>query len=637
MNNVNKEFNMLNEKINVMINNKEENQKSKYNIVEINNELKKIKNEKLKTINKKHMKKVIEYYTSGKRDMLISNICYLNSLIKKSGKKISKLYHSGKKNAQMKEIIKNFITENFNIEEFCELKNKVIEKNDTFVIHEKIKNIEGDTLAVEKYVKNIKKSLNESVHGHQNAKRQIERIIGQWISGKQTGYCFGFEGPPGVGKTSLAKNGLSKCLVDENGETRPFAFIALGGSCNGSTISGHNYTYVGSTWGKIVDILIEKKCMNPIIFIDELDKVSKTEHGKEIIGILTHLIDTTQNDKFEDKYFSGVSLDLSKVLFIFSYNDVDVIDRILLDRIHRVKFDRLSVTDKVNICNKYLLKEIYENMHMENILKFSDEILEHIINKYTKEAGVRKLKEILFEIISEINLELLEKNNIELPLVITKEMIDKKYLKERIKVMHTYIHKEPKVGIINGLWANSIGMGGIIQIECKYFPTNTFLELKLTGMQGDVMKESMNVAKTLSWNLCTEKERNKLLSKNTQKSKFQGIHIHCPEGAVPKDGPSAGTAITIALYSLLTKNKIPNKIAITGEINLSGNVTKIGGLELKILGGIRAGVKKFFIPEENREDYEKILENEIYKKKIEENAEVKLVGNINDVIKEIFF
>ena len=293
---------------------------------------------------------------------------------------------------------------------------------------------------------------------------------------------------------------------------------------------------------------------------------------------------------------------------------MDVIDRILLDRIHRVKFDRLSVTDKVNICNKYLLKEIYENMHMENILKFSDEILEHIINKYTKEAGVRKLKEILFEIISEINLELLEKNHIELPLVITKEMIDKKYLKERIKVMHTFIHKEPKVGIINGLWANSIGMGGIIQIECKYFPTNTFLELKLTGMQGDVMKESMNVAKHYL-GIYVQKKRNKLLSKNTQKSKFQGIHIHCPEGAVPKDGPSAGTAITIALYSLLTKKKIPNKIAITGEINLSGNVTKIGGLELKILGGIRAGVKKFFIPEENREDYEKILKMRYIRKK----------------------
>ena len=160
--------------------------------------------------------------------------------------------------------------------------------------------------------------------------------------------------------TSLAKKGIANCLLDENKESRPFAFIAVGGSSNGSTLDGHNYTYVGSTWGKIVDILIEKKCMNPIIFIDELDKISRTEHGKEIIGILTHLIDSTQNDCFQDKYFNGIDLDLSKVLFIFSYNDVEVIDRILLDRIHRIKFDYLTLDDKLVITKKYILPEIYK-------------------------------------------------------------------------------------------------------------------------------------------------------------------------------------------------------------------------------------------------------------------------------------
>ena len=167
----------------------------------------------------------------------------------------------------------------------------------------------------------INTTLNNAIHGHTTAKRQLKRIIGQWINGKQTGYCFGFEGPPGVGKTSLAKNGLSQCLLNETDNThRPFAFIPVGGSCNGSTLSGHNYTYVGSTWGRIVDILIDKKCLNPIIFIDELDKVSKSEHGKEIIGILTHLVDSTQNESFQDKYFNGIDLDLSKALFIFSNN-----------------------------------------------------------------------------------------------------------------------------------------------------------------------------------------------------------------------------------------------------------------------------------------------------------------------------
>ena len=167
------------------------------------------------------------------------------------------------------------------------------------------------------------------------------KIVGQWINGEQKGYCFGFEGSPGVGKTSLAKRGLASCLEDENGVTRPFSFIALGGSSNGSTLEGHNYTYVNSTWGKVVDVLMESKCMNPIIYIDELDKVSKTEQGREIIGILTHLIDTTQNDEFQDRYFSGIPFDLSKALFIFSYNDPDQIDRILLDRIHRIQISQL--------------------------------------------------------------------------------------------------------------------------------------------------------------------------------------------------------------------------------------------------------------------------------------------------------
>ena len=440
--------------------------------------------------------------------------------------------------------------------------------------------------------------LDDAVYGHNDAKRQIERIVGQWVAGEENGYCFGFEGPPGVGKTSLARKGLANCLKNEKGESRPFSFIALGGASNGSTLSGHNYTYVGSTWGKIVDVLMETKCMNPIIFIDELDKISRTEQGKEVIGILTHLVDYTQNKSFQDKYFAGIDIDLSKVLFVFSYNDPSLIDRILLDRIHRVKFNHLTLEDKLVICKKYILPELEDKLNLQNNIEVSDSVLTHIIENYTNESGVRKLKEILFEIYSEINLDYL--NNYAKYLEdtnttsLTKEIIDTKYLKKRHKITHKTIHLEADVGIINGLWANALGMGGIIPIECNFFPSTNFLDFKLTGLQGDVMKESMNVAKTLAWKLTSEKTQKSLLE-DFEKVKSYGLHIHCPEGAIPKDGPSAGTAITTVLYSRLNKLKIPNNIAITGEIDLRGKVTAIGGLNLKILGGIRANCNHIFV------------------------------------------
>ena len=172
---------------------------------------------------------------------------------------------------------------------------------------------------------------------------------------------------------------------------------------------------------------------------------------------------------------------------------------------------------------------------------------------------------------------------------------------------HKCIHDICSVGIINGLWANSLGNGGIIPIEAKFFPTNTFLDLKLTGMQGDVMKESMNVAKTLAGEL-TPRSKMKTLVTRFKQTKIQGVHIHCPEGAVKKDGPSAGTAITIVLYSLLNDKKIKNHIAITGEINLQGKVTAIGGLDLKILGAIRAGVTELIFPKENDREFQKFME-----------------------------
>jgi len=435
--------------------------------------------------------------------------------------------------------------------------------------------------------------------------------------------------------TSLSKKGLSLCLKDDNGEPRPFSFIALGGSCNGSTLEGHSYTYMNSTWGRIVDILMESKCMNPIIYIDELDKVSKTENGREIIGIFTHLIDQTQNDSFQDKYFSGIDIDLSKALFIFSYNDPEQIDKVLLDRIHRIKFENLTTPEKVVIVNRFILPEINKKMGFNNVVVLDDNMIEYIIDKYTMEPGVRKLKELLFDLYGEINLDLLKNTNkeLELPIKITDDILETKYLSKYHKITEKKIHSSPIIGIINGLWANSLGRGGIIPIQTMLYPSSIFLELRLTGLQGDVMKESMNVAKSLAWNLTPNSTKKKLITQFSE-TKCQGLHIHCPEGSTSKDGPSAGSAITTAIYSLFNNKKIDNTIAITGEINLQGEVTAIGGLDMKIAGGIKAGVKTFIYPKENYREYRDWInknEESLYK-----NIKFHEVSTIQDVFKIIF-
>ena len=594
-----------------------------------------IESKKIPNLLKENLKIFENKIVSFKKDQLIKIINYINN-----DGNYDKISISGKKNTDLVNYLINFTNKNSNdINLFINIFNEfqIYEKNNNPLkaidsINHDIKSIKKSIDNTSKYISDVKSTLDTAVFGHEKAKRQLERIIGQWINGEKSGYCFGFEGPPGVGKTSLAKKGIANCLKDQNGNSRPFSFIAIGGSSNGSTLEGHNYTYVGSTWGRIVDILIETNCMNPIIFIDELDKISKTEHGKEIIGILTHLIDTTQNDSFQDKYFSGIDLDLSKALFIFSYNDVDNIDRILLDRIHRIKFKHLTLEEKKTITKKYLLKELFEKMGLENTIIFNNDIIEFLITTYTNEPGVRKLKELLFEITSEINLDLLNisENKYDIPYEVTIDDIKNKFLKERQEIRIKKINNENKVGVVNGLWANGVGQGGLLNIEGKFIPSGTFLELKLTGMQGDVMKESMTVSKSVAWGLLNEIQQKNYL-KNSEKNKNYGLHIHVPEGATPKDGPSAGVAITMVIYSLLTERIINKDFAMTGEICLQGDITAIGGLDLKILGGIKAGATKFIYPKENSKDYNEFLSN-LTDHSIIEGIEFYEVSNIKEVI-----
>ena len=478
----------------------------------------------------------------------------------------------------------------------------------------------------QEYIKNAKDILNKAVYSQQDAKKEIERIIAQWINGEMKGYCFGFEGPPGTGKTTLAKRGISQCLKDENGKPREFAFIAIGGSSNASTLEGHSYTYVGSTWGKIVDILMETKCMNPIIYIDELDKISNTENGKEIIGILTHLTDTSQNDNFNDKYFSGVNIDLSRVLFIFSYNDYNLLDPILADRIHRIKFHHLSKKEKIHIIENYILPEILEMVGFNaNSILFDKGVVEYIIQNYTYEAGVRKLKEKVFEIVREINLNyVVDNEKYEFPIKIGLNEV-KEIFSKKAKILEKKIASKPQIGLVNGLFATSVGVGGLTIIETFRTISDSKLSLVLTGKQGDVMQESVKCAKTIAWNIIPNEIKKEIME---SKESF-GIHVHCPEAATPKDGPSAGGAITLAIISLLCKIPVRNDVAMTGEIDLNGSIHCIGGLDLKIDGGKRAGAKLILCPEQNKQDLDIIAKET---PEILENIEIKTVTSIWEII-----
>jgi hypothetical protein len=283
------------------------------------------------------------------------------------------------------------------------------------------------------FMENAQKTLDQAVYGLNDAKMQIMQMLGQLLTNpKSIGTAIAIHGPPGTGKTSLVKEGISKIL------NRPFAFIALGGATDSSFLEGHGYTYEGSTWGKIVQILIDSKCMNPVIYFDELDKISDTPRGEEIAGILTHLTDTSQNSQFHDKYFAEIDFDLSKCLFIFSYNDESKVNPILKDRMYRIKTKGYMSKEKTIIANNYLLPRIREQVRFnEDQIIIPNDVIGHIIDTLcNKEDGVRNLKRCLEIIYTKLNLYRLMKPGsnlfegemsltVEFPFHVTKEIVDK--------------------------------------------------------------------------------------------------------------------------------------------------------------------------------------------------------------------
>ena len=274
------------------------------------------------------------------------------------------------------------------------------------------------------------------------------QLFGQLISNpKAVGTAIAIKGPMGTGKTTLVKEGISKILQ------RPFAFIPLGGATDSSFLEGHSYTYEGSLWGKIVDILIQSKCMNPVFYFDELDKVSDTAKGEEIIGILTHLTDTSQNNQFHDKYFSEIDFDLSRALFIFSYNDEERINPILRDRMYKITTKGYNIKEKTTICSDYLSPKIQENVGFKkDDIIIPDDVIKYIIDNYTdEEKGVRNIKRCIEIIYTKLNLYRLMKPDtnlfkkdlsikVEFPYTVTTDSVQKLIKKEeKVSLSHLYL------------------------------------------------------------------------------------------------------------------------------------------------------------------------------------------------------
>lgn len=293
---------------------------------------------------------------------------------------------------------------------------------------------ESNPKDIKQFLVNTKDTLNNEVYGHLDAKDQIVRIVAQWVSNPSSkGNVIGIHGNPGVGKTTLIKNGVCEAL------NLPFAFIPLGGANDSSYLDGHSYTYEGSCCGKIVDVLMKNKYMNPVLYFDELDKVSMSARGQDIINVLIHLTDPSQNNSFQDKYFSDIEFDLSKCLIIFTYNDNNLIDPILKDRMITIHTKDYNVYDKLEITKNHLIPHIKKDFDIHNITITNDDIT-YIIDKTTSEAGVRNLKRSIECIISNVNLECLLSETCNKNIVIDKSLIDKYLVNNKDEINPSIAH-----------------------------------------------------------------------------------------------------------------------------------------------------------------------------------------------------
>lgn len=455
-----------------------------------------------------------------------------------------------------------------------------------------------------------KEVLEEDHYGLEQVKdRVLEFLAVRALTKKGTSPILCLVGPPGTGKTSIARS-VARALG------KKYVRISLGGIHDEAEIRGHRKTYVGAMPGRIADAMRQAGVANPLMLLDEIDKVSADYRG-DVSSALLEVLDGEQNGKFRDHYLE-IPLDLSGVLFIATANDVSTIPRPLLDRMEVIEVSSYTENEKFHIAKKYLVpKQLERNGLTGERLSFSDKALEKIIHNYTREAGVRNLERRIGEICRKAAREFLEKKRKSVH--ITEGNLQKYLGKEKITFENA--NEEDEVGIVRGLAWTSVG-GDTLQIEVNVMPGDG--KLQMTGQMGDVMKESAQIALTYVRSVA---DRYGVESKYF---KEHDLHLHIPEGAVPKDGPSAGITMATAMLSAVTGKKVLASVAMTGEITLRGLVLPIGGLKEKTLAARMAHMKKVLVPDKNRPDMAEIS------KEITKGMEIVFVKTMDDVVREAF-